>query len=295
MATGITVSGTSNMATGQKILVANAIMANEPAAPDPDLIWSTRIPQGHKQWDLLTYARLAQADALTEGTDLSVVQQLVTNSLSITPTEHGLLTNLSKRLIRRQGDAAVAAAAGMMAGKSLRRRMANDVIALYDGFTKSLPGTGNALDINDFRGSVAYVMTDNNSAFGPAEPPFVMALHIEGISDIIADITDPGAVVSSRFGASAEMMQRWWRARDRLYGVELFHSGNITVDGGDDAIGALFAQQALVIVVANEAEATEQVDHSLRATEYGIFQEWGEGERADEHGVEILHDAEAHS
>ena len=41
------------------------------------------------------------------------------------------------------------------------------------------------------------------------------------------------------------------------------------------------------------AEATEQPDHSLRAIEEGVFQEWGEGERADPHGVEIFSDAAA--
>ena len=54
MATGISISSTSNLSSGQKILVAAAREAYEPAAPDPDLIENNRIPQGHKQWDILT-------------------------------------------------------------------------------------------------------------------------------------------------------------------------------------------------------------------------------------------------
>ena len=296
MATGLSVSSTSNLSSGQKILVANAIAANEPAAPDPDLVWSHRIPQGHKSWDILTYARLDQASALTEGVDLSVPQQLVTNALSITPTAHGLLTTRSKSLMRRQGDTNVQATAGAMMGKSLRRRHANDIIAMYDLFSKTMGGGATEpLDINDFRGAVAYLLTDNASTYGPAEPPFVAALHIEQISDIIADISDPGTAAGTRFGFSAEMMQRWWKARDRLYGVEVFHSGNITLASDSSVKGAIFAQQSLVTVVANEADTTEQDDNSLRAIEYGIFQEWGEGERADGHGVEIHSDATPHS
>ena len=45
--------------------------------------------------------------------------------------------------------------------------------------------------------------------------------------------------------------------------------------------------------MANNADSTEENDNSLRAIEYGIFQEWGEGERADNHGVEIYSDTEA--
>ena len=286
MATGISISSTSNLSSGQKILVASAREAYEPAAPDPDLVENHRIPQGHKQWDILTYARLTSAQALTEGVDLSSSQQLVANSLSITPAEHGIIATLSRRLIRRQGDTSVVSTAGKMLAASLRRRQASDVISLYDGFSKSTPGAGNAIDITTFRGAVAYLLTDNSSSYGPAPLPLHAALHIEQISDIILDISDPGAVASARFGLSAEMMQRWWKGSERLYGVQVFHSGNIE-RSSDDSKGGLFAKEALAMVMANNADSTEQEDHSLRATEYGIFQEWGEGERADVHGVEI--------
>jgi hypothetical protein len=293
MATGISISSTSNLSSGQKILVASAREAYEPAAPDPDLVENHRIPQGHKQWDILTYARLTSAQALTEGVDLSSSQQLVANSLSITPAEHGIIATLSRRLIRRQGDTSVVSTAGKMLAASLRRRQASDVISLYDGFSKSTPGAGNAIDITTFRGAVAYLLTDNSTSYGPAPLPLHAALHIEQISDVIVDVSDPGAVVSSRFGLSAEMLQRWWKGSDRLYGVQIFHSGNIERDSSDDAKGGLFAKEALAMVMANNADSTEQEDHSLRATEYGIFQEWGEGERADVHGVEVYSDAAA--
>ena len=91
MATGISISSTSNLSSGQKILVAGAKEAFEPSAPNPDLIANERIPQGHKQWDVLTFARLTNAQALTEGVDLASSEQLVANSLSITPAEHGII------------------------------------------------------------------------------------------------------------------------------------------------------------------------------------------------------------
>ena len=300
MATGLSLSSTSNLTNGQRIMIASAKEAFAPAAPDPDLIESERIPTGVKQWDISTYARLTDAQALTEGVDLSSVQQLSTNTLQLTPAEHGILVTLSNRLIRRQGDSSVVTVAGRQIGASLRRRMAKDVIALYDGFSKSTPGATNALDITHFRGAVAYLMTDNNSTFGPAPMPVQAALHVEQISDIIADISDPSTVAAgssgtatTRNGLSAEMLQRWYRGTDRLYGVGVVHSGNIERDSGDDAKGAIFAKEALYMVIANAADVTEEEDNSLRAKEYGIFQEWAEGERADAHGVEIFSDAAA--
>jgi hypothetical protein len=293
MATGISVSSTSNLSSGQKILVEKAIMAFEPAAPDPDLIRSERIPQGHKQWDILTYARFSDANALTEGVDLAQSEQLVAASVSITPDEKGVLAQASKRLVRRQGDANVVGTLGTMLGSSLRRKQAGDVVTLYDGFSKSVVGTGATLDITHFRGSVAYLLTDNDSAYGPAPLPLHASLHIEQISDIILDITDPGAVVSSRFGMSADMLQTWWKGSDRLYGVQVFHSGIISRDSSADSKGGLFASSSLAQVMANEAEPTEEVDNSLRATEYGIFVEYSEAEIADPHGVEVYSDTTA--
>ena len=292
MATGISVSSTSNLTNGQRIFIESAKEAFEPAAPDPDLIESERIETGVKQWDISTFARLSQATALTEGVDLSTVQQLQTNTLQLTPAEHGMIVTISNRLKRRQGDSSVVGVAGRQIGGSLRRRQASDVIALYDGFSKSVVGATNTLDITHFRGSVAYLLTDNDTAYGPAPMPLQAALHIEQISDIIADISDPGTT-EARTGLSAEMLQRWWRGSDRLYGIPIYHSGNITLDSGDDAKGGIFASEALFMVVANDADVTEEEDNSLRATEYGIFQEWAEGERAASHGVEVFSDAAA--
>lgn len=293
MATGLSVSTTSNMTTGQKIVVNTAILAFEPAAPDPDLIRSERIPMGHKQWDVLTWARFANASGLTEGVDLAQSERLVTAAVSVIPDEKGILAQASKRLVRRQGDANVVGTLGTMLGNSLRRKQATDVVTLYDGFSKSVVGASNTLDITHFRGSVAYLLTDNDSAYGPAPLPLHASLHIEQISDIILDITDPGAVVSSRFGLSADMLQRWWRGSDRLYGVQVFHSGIISRDTASDSKGALFASSALVQVMANDADVTEEADNSLRATEYGIFIEYSEAEIADPHGVEVYSDSTA--
>ena len=292
MATGLSLSSTSNLTNGQRIVIASAKEAFEPAAPDPDLIESERIPTGSKQWDISTYARLTDAAALTEGVDLSSVQQLATNTLQLTPAEHGILVTLSNRLIRRQGDSSVVTVAGRQIGSSLRRRMAKDVISLYDGFSKSIVGATNGMDITHFRGAAAYLLTDNNSSFGPAPMPLQAALHIEQISDIIADLSDT-APRGTTTGITEELINRWWRGSDRLYGIPIFHSGNIERDSGDDAKGAIFSSGALYMVIANDSDVTEEDDNSLRAREYGIFQEWAEGERADPHGVEVYSNATA--
>lgn len=291
MATGPTLSTTSNLSSGQRIQIAAAREAYEPAAPDPDLVDNRKIGPGDKQFNILTYARLADATQLTEGNDLAQTEQLVAATVNMDPDEHGIIVTLSKKVIRRQADANVRALSGRQQGGSLKRREAKDIIALYGGFSKVSPGVASTLDITHFRGTIAYLMTDNDTAYGPAPMPVVAALHSEQISDIIVDLTDPGAVVSSRFGLSAEMLQRWWRGNDRLYGVGIFHSGNIARNSSDDADGAIFAKSAIIEVEETNVEATEQTDESARLVEMGLFKSWTESEIADPHGVTIRSDA----
>jgi hypothetical protein len=293
MATGLTISATSNLQTTQQRLLAAAIIAFEPSAPDPSLVRQVPLPAGHFQAIVATYARLSQSTALVEGVDLAQVEQLVTATLTITPEEHGTLVSISKLLARRQFDSDVVSTAGEQMGVSMRNREANDIIALYDGFSKSIVGANNAIDITHFRGAVAFLITDNDTSFGPAPMPVHAAFHAEQISDIVNDLSNPGTVQErTRAGAVAnDLLVRWWMGTDRVYGVPIFHSGYITRDSNSDAKGAIFHENALREVEEGEAEVTTEDDNSLRVVEHGIFKVWGEGERADAHGVEVLSDA----
>ena len=292
MATGLTLSNSSSLQTTQQRLLAAAVIAFEPAAPDPSMVRQVSLPAGHYTAIVATYARLTQASALTEGVDLAQVQQLATNTLPITPSEHGIIVTISKRAARRQFDSDLVATAGEQMGIALREREAKDIIALYDGFSKSIVGASAALDITYYRGAVAYLITDNDTDYGPAPMPVHSALHAEQISDIILDLSDPGTAAGGREGIIAnDLVKRWWRGSDRVYGVPIMHSGYIARDSGDDAKGAIFHENALREVEEGEVDVTEEGDNSLRVIEHGMFKSWGEAERADAHGVEVFSDA----
>lgn len=295
MATGLTLTSTSNLSTGQKRMVMAAREAFEPAAPDPGLVDQRQLPAGHFQMDLETFHRLDQAQQLTEASDLASAEQLASTALTVEPSEHGILVTLSRRLVRRQGDTEVAGLAGRQMGGSMKRREANDVIALYDGFSQSMCGTGNALDVQDFANSVAYLMTDNSENYGPAPMPYHAVLHAEQIRDIIIDISDTGTVSGARpAGFGDEILANWWRGSDRLYSIPIWHSGNIS-KSGSDAKGAIKSKGAIVEVEEGGVEAGEDKDLSGRLRELGIFKSWGEAEYADRWGVEIFSDATANT
>ena len=296
VATGITISSSaaiSALSNGQKIMLDEAKRAMEPSAPEPEMVTSVRMPAGSKQYDVLTYARLADAVALTEGVDLGDVQQLAANYLTINPNEHGVIVTLSKRAMDRQPES-LQAMAGSMQGVSMRARQAKDIDALFDGFSKSVGGASTTLDITYFRGSVAYLRTDNDTEFGPAPFPVLSGLHPEGISDLIADLTDT-APRGTTTGFTEDLLQRWWRGSDRSYGVMVFDLPYLsrTADSDESFKGTIMSQEALVMVLESEEDTATEIDISHRLTEYGLFKAWGEGERADPHGVEMFFQGKA--
>lgn len=273
-------------------MMGAAIKAFEPSAPDPELVESINMPQGNKQWDVLVWARFASADALTEGVDLTVTQQLVTATVTITPAEYGLIATISRRLRRRQGDADVVGTVGEMIGNSLRRRQATLVSDLYDGFSASQPGAGVSLDISHFSSGIAALRTDNSSTYGPAPFPVSAALHPEAIRDLVDRISDtrPGGLPTS---FSEAILKDYWRGRDGLYGVNIFESANLARDSSGDSKGGIFASRALRLVMAGNADPTKEPDESYRLQEFGIFQEMAAAEISDFWGLEVYSDTAA--
>lgn len=293
-AQGLTLSTTSNLNSTQQTLIANAKMAFEPSAPDPSLVMTEQLPPGHFQATVATYARLADASQLTEGQDLAQIQQLRTNTTTVNPSEHGILVTLTTRAVRRQMDANLVSTVGTKNGISIRAREAKDVQAIYDSFTKSTPGATNPVDITHVRGAMAYLMTDNDDDFGPAPLPIEAVAHAEQISDFVQDLTDTdNRAEGFSTGLSQELVQRWWRGSDRVYGVGIFHGGYLTRDSGDDVKGALKHRESIYLVQEGDADPTDETDNSQRVTEYGLFMSWGEALRVDVHGVELFSDAAA--
>ncbi|KKK47608.1 hypothetical protein LCGC14_3153490 [marine sediment metagenome] len=111
MATGISTAalgsgvtaGSSAFTNTQKILISAAKVANEPAAPDPDLVDSRSLPEGHYQFNFNTWGRMTQASALTDGVDLAQTQQLTLSSTLVNPTYHGIICTPTKLLMVRSG------------------------------------------------------------------------------------------------------------------------------------------------------------------------------------------------
>lgn len=286
-----TISTTSNLSDMSAIVIADSIQNVEPAGPTNQLVNRFDIPQGSKQINLPIWGRMT-ASALTEGQDLQTAKQLAVTVRNLTATEHGVLTFMSKRL-SRQNNESVLRQTGLMQGRAIGRLLESDLVTLFDGFSKTAPGAGLDGDLHDIAGAIAYLGTDNDSAFGPADMSDLSAVfHTEQIRRFVNALSGRGSFGQNAgqyvpTGMSEEIIKRHWRGTDPLYNVPLYQSGVISRDSSGDSKGAIFSKLALALAISMEVDADEEKDISARGTEMVTVWEWGESESVDPWGVEF--------
>jgi len=292
MATGLTLSDTSSLEDMSAIMIANAIANIEPAGPTNQLVSRYDIPKGVKQINVPIWGRNT-ASALAEGIDISVPEQLGVTVRNLTATEHGILTFVSDKLVR-QNNESVMAHVGEVQGNAVGRLLESDLITLFDGFSVSAPGAGNAGTFLHVAGAISYLKTDNNTAFGPAPGTPHGVFHPEQIRRFVQESTGIQGGGSTGMAAqpipdgySAEVLRNYYRGNESVFNVPIYESGVISRDGSGDSKGAIFVREALALAMETEITAEEERDISLRGNEVVTTGNWGELEIVDTWGAEF--------
>lgn len=283
-----------------KIAIAASIDHVEPAGPSLQVVNRKEIPKGHFQINLPIWGRISSA-SLTEGVDLTDPQDVTVTVRTLTGTRHGALIFLSDRLIDQNVES-VAAESGGMLGNSVGRLLESDIVTLYNGFSTSQPGAGNNASILHLGWANAYLRTDNNTSFGPAPSRPNAVLHPEQIRRLWQEVSgiQAGGTVGLAAqpipeGITKEVVTEYFRGNERLTGMRVYESGVISRDGDDDAIGGIFAKEALWVAMEQEYKAAIQRDESLFGEELVGSSVWGEGEAVDTWGYELLSNAAANA
>ncbi len=219
------------------------------------------------------------AAALTEGTDMSSTT-VSTSSVSITVAEVGVQVVLSD--VARDGAGDPGTAMGVLLGSAVARKMDQDLLALFDGFSTSIGGAGTEITVADIFKAVAVLQTANapGSMAAVIHPKVAFALK----SNLTNAFANPHGGV-----AQNEAMVRGFVGS--LAGVDIYQSSNLAVDGNGDAKGAVFSPEALAIALKRDFQIETQRDASLRADELNATAVYGVGELDDSYGVELFFDA----
>tara|TARA_S200002703_G_scaffold129824_1_gene117002 strand:+ start:261 stop:1094 length:834 start_codon:yes stop_codon:yes gene_type:complete len=234
--------------------------------------------QAGKTVQVPKYPAITAGD-LTEGDDMSS-STVSTTSQTITVSEVGaqvVLTDLAA-----MGAGNPAEELGTVLGNAIATKIDKDLIALFDGFSTSLGGAGTEITVADLMKAAATLK--NNKARGQ----MAAVVHPFHAYQLKANLTN--TFVNPNGGdLQNDAMRNAFVGQ--IGGIDIYESSNLTIDGSDDAKGAVFVPEALAIAMKRDFNLETQRDASLRAFELNATAIYGVGELDDDYGVELLFDA----
>ena len=231
------------------------------------------------------------AYTLTEGVDMSQVQEITDTNVYITVAENAgvqvMFTRLAMEAIRED---AVRMAARMMAN-SIENKRGDDLVTLLDGFSTALGSNTTALGL----GHILAAKTRLQVSTRPVEGPIQGVFHPYNLHDMLEDML---ALSSGAFGTSSPLAGNNL-GEDLIRNFEVFDVGGVRIfadplipdTGSTSRKGGVFAKEALIYVPYDEETIETEYNPSLRATEVNMVATYGYGEYEDTWGFEMEFDA----
>ena len=262
-------------------IVAEALFVAQEASVMRNLVTNYNITGQGKEISVPIYAAVSAA-AVAEATDLSNTQVNPTEA-TFTASEHGVMTTLTD-LGASSASRNVAADIGKLFGNAIAKRLDQDLIALFDGFS-----TGKASDDTPLTAAnvfeVAATLRNQNLPINECAlviPPTVAYdLKANATNSFVnpADARLQNNIMTTGFIGS-------------VGGLNVYESSNVSNSGttGDYKCGA-FHPSAIGLAMKQDIKIETQRDASLRGTEIVATAVWGEGEIYDSYGVEVEADS----
>jgi hypothetical protein len=225
-----------------------------------------------------TATKVAEGVDFTAGTKLSKSVKA-----TFTPEEAMAQFILTDRMVATDDVDAIVAAARNELGATMAAVVDTDLLAKFSSFTASKGTAGNPLTIAIASAAVSKLR--NSKVMGRLSA----VLHPYQWHDLWVLLNQPSANQAFLGDVANEAMRE--NFVDRWLGLYWYISANISVDASDDAIGAVFAQDALVLDMREQFSIRTERDESLRATEYNAHMGYATGVLRNEAGVKITSDA----
>jgi len=226
-------------------------------------------------WEEISLAQLT-AQAVTETTELDNAQTISDSLFSITPTVSGIQMVITDRVYRRMPKGVIAKM-GSLAQNAIDRKKDEDYLATFAGATTTLAGAGNTL-------TSGHIMAAKNritsNATEPSRGKIVAVLHGYQIKDLQDEIVAGVDTYPTEGGLTENVYRMGFSGT--VAGAEIYEDGNITIDGNDDARGAVHSQEAIVMVQGHSprTEKRRRPQTGGGADELFLYDEYALGERS---------------
>ena len=263
---------TEIVAEAQFVIQEKSIMKN--------LVKNYAIAGGGKSVEVPIYAAVAAA-AVNEATDLSNTA-INPTSVTITASEVGVMTTLTD-LARNSAPRNVAADIGRLFGEAIAKKMDQDLIALFDGFSTAA-GTDSAA----LTPATVFNAASTLRAAGLPVDETYLVLHPKVAFDLKSGLTNTFAGLDHDL--SNEALRNGFIGQ--IAGIKIFETGNMDNTGtAGDYKGGMFHKDALALAMMQDIKIETQRDASLRADEIVATAVYGVGELHDSYGIEVIADS----
>ena len=263
---------TEIVAEAQFVIQEKSIMKN--------LVKNYAIAGGGKSVEVPIYAAVSAA-AVNEATDLSNTA-INPSSVTITASEVGVMTTLTD-LARNSAPRNVAADIGRLFGEAIAKKMDQDLIALFDGFSTAA-GTDSAA----LTPATVFNAASTLRAAGLPVDETYLVLHPKVAYDLKSGLTNTFAGLDHDL--SNEALSNGFIGH--IAGIKIFETGNMSNTGtAGDYKGGMFHKDALALAMMQDIKIETQRDASLRADEIVATAVYGVGELHDTYGIEVIADS----
>lgn len=208
----------------------------------------------------------------------------LTNLATLTPGEVIAQVTLTDRDMETDPDSAVQDAEFEMGG-AIATKIDVDLLSTFASFTTDKGSAGAAMTMAKFAAANAVVTNNKARQFGGLNA----VLHPYHWHDIWVELGQPAATYSDFSEVTVEALRDYYV--DRLVNVSIYTSGNISVDGSDDAVSAVFGTRAIMLDTRRAFRGEHERDASARAWELNATAGYAYGIVHDAEGVKITADA----
>ena len=276
----------SDLAAGQRAMIAQARYTYEFNTLTPQLFTRMMLGKGNKSQYIPKFGRVTAND-LTDGVDMTQAQNLTITGTTHVTDEAGCKVIITRKLQNQLVEDAYKAA-GTVIGNAMTKKIDQDGLGLFSGLDSGLGAAAATFSIDYFQAAVS-------QCFGQEEPvpqPMSGVIHPYQLHEVVDALATPGSNTVSDAAFNAALRQ-YWRGNEKLFGVPIYSSGRISVDGADDAYGAVFSKLAFIYLVGWEPDNWIEEDKSLRGWEIGIVADYAMVEEDGTYGRYLLFDASA--
>lgn len=237
------------------------------------------------------------AQTLTENVPIANRQTLVPTTQQFTTNEVGVAVIMTDKAVRVTPEP-MRARAGKFMGNAMRRKFETDMLGLFSGLSRDLGNGGDPFTPGWIAASkVRLVAAAEAGQSEPVEGEIMAILHPFHVHDFLLSSATLGSNIANATDGFYPI-EGWTQALveeydlKRIYGVTLAQAPLIAIDGGDDAVSAIFNRMAFIHVKTSHTMKTEtDRDIELRANLVVTTSEYGTGELEDQFGISATADA----